>query len=50
MTRGRSLLAERLLELVERVRLCDELGMKYLRGRILIELRAVARRIIGGEY
>lgn len=45
-----SLLAVRLHELIERHRLAQELGMSYLRGRILVELRGVAQRIIAGEY
>lgn len=50
MSAGPSLLAQRLAILVERIRLCDELGMSYLRGRLLIELRGVAQRLIAGDY
>jgi len=47
---GTSLAALRLQELVERYRLAQELGMRYLASRIWRELQQVAARLIAGEY
>lgn len=43
---GQSLAAVRLQELVERHRLAQELGMRYLQDRIWRELQATANRLI----
>jgi hypothetical protein len=45
-----SLLALRLQELIERHRLAQELGMRFLASRIWKEARSVAARLIAGDY